>query len=307
MTDQEKALNELISYRDRLEKIEYEDIRNLIKESLRYIPITTAKLHKNAAIDRVRINRATPFFKKANDLTYIKDENIIKKVLTEFGRANKPFEPLFYGALESSLIRQNRLTAILETSDLIHDTEASNLEGELVTLSRWILKEELIIAEIVFSDEALKVNPDTLTSFKNQFNQIKDHPLREIGLRQLQFFSNEFARKTNSHHDYKISVAYSDLLMNDYGIAGITYPSVKSGYQGQNLVLRTDIVDEYLELFAVSTHRIHKNKMESSINNYFHTQDFGKDNADFKWNLKECDEKKQIEEAIKRITTGDNV
>src|SRR5690606_8368157 len=118
---------------------------------------------------------------------------------------------------------------------------------------------------------------------------------------------NEFARKTNSHHDYKISVAYSDLLMNDYGIAGITYPSVKSAYQGQNLVLRTDIVDEYLELYAVSTHRIHKNKMQSSINNYFHTQNFGKDNADFKWNLDECDEKKLIEEAKKRITTGNNV
>jgi hypothetical protein len=307
MTDQEKALNELISYRDKLEQIEYEDIRNLIKESIRFIPITTAKLHKNVAIDRVRLNKETPFFNKQEDLSYIKNEEIIEKYLTEFGRANKPHEPLFYGALESSLIQQNRLTAILETSDLIHDTESVCLEGELVTLSRWITKEELIIAEIVFSDDAIKTNPDTLTSFKNQFDQIKNHPLREIGLRQLQFFSNEFARKANTHHDYKISVAYSDLLMNDYGIAGITYPSVKSGYQGQNLVLRRDIVDDYLELYAVSTHRIHKNKMRSSINNYFHTRDFGENNSEFKWNPDECNEAELIEASIARITTGNNV
>lgn len=306
MTNQEKALNELISYRDKLDKIEYSDIRTLIKESIQQIPITTAKLHKNAPIDRVRLNKGKHFFTNQNDLTYIKDKDIIEKYLTEFGRANKPHQPLFYGALESSLIKHNRLTAIAETSELLRDTESICLEGQLVTLSRWITNEELIIAEIVFSDDALKSSPDTQKSFQNQFEQIKNHPLREIGLRQLQFFSNEFSRKTKSHHDYKISVAYSDLIMNDLGLAGITYPSVQSGYQGQNIVLRTDIVDKHLELYAVSTHRLHKNKMQSLISNYFHTQDFGEDNSDFKWNLNECDEKEIIKKSIERIT-GNNV
>lgn len=307
MNEQEKALNELISYRDKLDKIEYSDIRTLIKESIQHIPITTAKLHKNADIDRVRLNRNKPFYTKQDDLNYIKDKDIIRDHLKEFGRANKPHQPLFYGALESSLIKQNRLTAITETSRLLRDTESICLDGQLVTLSRWKTNEELIIAEIVFSDEALKANPDTRQSFQNQFDQIKNHPLREIGLRQLQFFSNEFARKVNSHHDYKISVAYSDLIMNDLGLAGITYPSVQSGYQGQNIVLRPDIVDKHLDLYAVSTHRIHKNKMESLISNYFHTQEFGKDNSDFKWNLKECDEKELIKKSIERITTGNTV
>lgn len=306
MTKQEEALNELISYRDKLERIRYADIKTLIKESIQQIPITTAKLHKNAAIDRVRLNREKPFFTKEDDLNYIKDKDIIRDYLTEFGRANQPHQPLFYGALESSLIKQNRLTAITETSKLLRDTESICLEGQLVTLSRWILNKELIVAEIVFSDEALQKNPDTRRSFQNQFEQIKHHPLRELGLRQLQFFSNEFARKVNSHHDYKISVAYSDLIMNDLGLAGITYPSVQSGYQGQNIVLRTDIVDEHLELDSVSTHRIHKNKMQSIISNYFHTQEFGKNNSDFKWNLKGCNEKEIMRMSIERITTDNN-
>tara|TARA_R110000744_G_scaffold189332_1_gene308467 strand:- start:325 stop:1248 length:924 start_codon:yes stop_codon:yes gene_type:complete len=292
MEESEKAFKELISYSSKLDKIEYTDIRDLIKESVRHIPITTAKLYKNTPIDRARINGKTKFFNKEDDLTYIKDKNVIKKRLLEFGRANKPHEPLFYGALESSLIKQNRLTAFLETSTLLRDTKSVCLDGQLFTLSRWVTNEELIIAEMVFSDDALKSNPDTLKSFQNHFDQIKTHPMREFGLRQLQFFSNEFSKQVKSHHDYKIGVAYSDLLLNDYGIAGITYPSVQSGYQGQNIVLRTDIVDKHLDLYSVSTHRMHKNKMESLLGNYFHTKNFGKNNSSFAWDLKECDEEK---------------
>ncbi|MDE3740533.1 hypothetical protein [Maribacter polysaccharolyticus] len=294
MEESEKAFKELISYSVKLDEIEYKDIRDLIKESLRHIPITTAKLHKNTPIDRVRINGKIKFFNKEDDLTYIKNKSVIEKRLLEFGRANKPHEPLFYGALESSLIKQNRLTAFLETSTLLRDTKSVCLEGQLFTLARWVTNKELIIAEIVFSDDALKNNPDTLKSFNNHFEQIKMHPMREFGLQQLQFFSNEFSKEAKSHHDYKICVAYSDLLLNDYGIAGITYPSVQSGYQGQNLVLRPDIVDKHLKLYSVSTHRMHKNQMESFLGNYFHTQNFGKDNSNFVWDLKECDEENII-------------
>lgn len=303
MTIQEKALNELISYRNKLNSIEYDDVKILIEESIREIPIATAMLYRNAPIDRVRLNKKTLFFTKEDDLTYIKDEEVIRN-LTKFGRANRPHQPLFYGALESSLIRHNRLTAITETSKLLQDTESKCLRGELFTLSRWITNKELEVVEIVFSDEALKLNPDTQKSFKNQFEWVKDHPLRELHLRQLQLFSNEFSRKANSHHDYKISVAYSDLILNKAGFAGITYPSVQSGYQGQNIVLRTDIVDEYLALFSVSTHRLHKNKMQSLMSNYFHTQNFGRDNSNFQWNPNECNEERIISESIQRLLTG---
>ena len=195
MEENEKAFNELLTYSSKLDKIEYTDLRDLIKESVKHIPITTAKLYKNTPVDRVRINGQTKFFTKEDDLTYIKDKSVIEKRLLEFGRANKPHEPLFYGALESSLIKENRLTAFLETSTLLRDTKAICLEGQLFTLARWVTNKELIIAEIVFSDEALKNNPDTLKSFQNHFEQLKTHPMREFGLRQLQFYSNEFSKK----------------------------------------------------------------------------------------------------------------
>lgn len=290
MSTQEKALNEIIAYRDRLNEIEYEDIKTLIKESIRHIPIVLAKLHENAVIDRVRLNKNTSFFTSQKDLSYITDVDIIAKYLTEFGRANKPHQPLFYGALTSEKIKENRMTAYLETSTLLRDTEAINLEGELFTLSRWRTNQELIVPEIVFSEEAIKENPQTATSFKKHYKDLMQEPMRELALRQLQLFSQEFARKARSHHDYKIAVAYADLLMIEGNHPGILYPSVQTGYQGQNLVLRADIVDKHLALTNVSTHRVHKNKMQSTMANYYHTTNFGENNSNFVWDINECDE-----------------
>jgi len=301
MTEQEKALNELISYRNKLHEIEYDDIKTLIRESIRFIPVTTAKLHKGESIDRVRLNGKVDFFKSQSQLSYISDQDIIDKYLTEFGRANKPHEPLFYGALRSTQIQQNRLTAYFETSQMIHDKDSINLTGELFTVSRWEVQNELIIAEIVFSDDALATNPDTLYSFNNQIAQLKESEHREIALRQLQLFSNEYSREVKSHHDYKISVAYSDLLLNEYGVDAIAFPSVKSGYQGQNIVFKPEAVNNHLELKIVSTHRMHKNKMNSFMNNYHHTTNFGKDNSNFTWDLTKIDEEQLIKNSIERI------
>jgi hypothetical protein len=290
MSEQEKALNEIIAYRDRLNEIEYEDIKTLIKESIRHVPVALAKLHKNAAIDRARLNNGTPFFTSQNDLSYITDKEIIDKYLTEFGRANKPHQPLFYGALTSEKIEHNRMTAYSETSTLLRDTELENFDGELFTLSRWITNEELIVPEIVFSEEAIAANPQTAASFQIHYQWLMKEPMRELALRQLQLFSQEFARKVRSHHDYKIAVAYADLLMSEGNYPGILFPSVQTGYQGQNIVLRPDIVDNHLVLANVSTHRVHKNKMQSTMANYYHTTNFGENNSNFVWDLNECDE-----------------
>ena len=290
MTIQEKALNEIVAYRDRLDKIEYEDIKTLIKESIRHIPIALAKLHKGAAIDRVRLNKGKPFFTSQRELSYITDEKIIADCLTGFGRANKPHQPLFYGALTSERIKENRTTAYVETSTLIRDNDAVNTEGELFTLSRWRTNKELVVPEIVFSEDAIKENPQTAAAFQKYYKDLMQEPMRELALRQLQLFSQEFARKTRSHHDYKIAVAYADLLMTEGNHPGILYPSVQTGYQGQNIVLRPDIVDKYLTLTKVSTHRMHKNKMNATMANYYHAKGFGENNSNFEWDLKECDE-----------------
>ena len=306
MTTQDKALNEIIAYRNRLDEIDYNDIKTLIEESIRHIPIALAKLHKNAIIDRVRLNKETTFFNSQTELSYIKDEEVISKCLTKFGRANKPHQPLFYGALTSAKIKENRMTAFVETSTKIKDNELIDLEGELFTLSRWITNKELIVPEIVFSEDAIRANPQTEQSFKIHYQAFMEEPMRELALRQLQLFSQEFARKARTHHDYKIAVAYADLLMSKGNYPGIIYPSVQTAYQGQNLVLRPDIVDKHVILSKVSTHRLHKNKMNSIMANYYHTTDFGENNMKFVWNLNECDEPSLIKMWAEQVAKKNN-
>ncbi|MFK7906876.1 MAG: hypothetical protein AB8B69_17215, partial [Chitinophagales bacterium] len=177
-----------------------------------------------------------------------------------------------------------------ETSQILRDEEAINIEGELLTLSRWKVLKDILLAEIVFDDDAIRKNIDIRTAFNHHMKKIAHHPLRELGLRQMQFFSKEFAKQVDNHWDYKISVAYTDLILNDIKIHidgipidGIAFPSVRSNHKGQNVVLRPDVVDEKLELKVVSTHIIHKNKSKSHLNNHKYVTDFGKGNSDFKW------------------------
>lgn len=274
-----------------LEKTEYEEIINLIKNSIKKIPFTSAILSKGTFIDRVRPNDGENLFVSEDQISYIKDQDVIDKYMTKYGRCNQPHQVMFYGAIESSKINIPRATAISETSRIFKDVESINLEGELLTLSRWEVMEDIVIVELVFHDAAIQINPDTRKSFNHHLPKIFESPDREIMLKLLKLFSYEFAKVVSTHEDfnYKISTAFTNLVINDgflpdgSKIEGITYPSVVSGYQGQNIVLMPDAVDQKLKLKYVTTHRLHKNKLKSFINNHKLVTDFGINNSNFTW------------------------
>ena len=138
---------------------------------------------------------------------------------------------MFYGAIESTKIRQSRATAIFETSRIIKDPESINIDGELVTLSRWEVTEDILVAEIVFADALIKKNPDVRMAYYHHLLQLYEHPLRNLGLSQLHLFSNEFAKVVKFDWDYKMSAAYTDLILhekkitlNGFPLEGITLP-----------------------------------------------------------------------------------
>ncbi|MFT3796569.1 hypothetical protein [Flavobacterium sp.] len=301
MTSQERSLNKLISLKDNLEKIEFENIKELIRETLFEMPLATAILEKNSTIERIRINGNRKFFTTQSELSYISDEEIIKTCLKNYGRANKPFQSLFYGATESSKIQVPRITAYRETSRFFRESNSILLEGELFTRGTWKNKEDLKIVEIVFCEEVFKSNPDILEYYKIQFQQLNEYP--EIALKQLQFFSNEFARKIKSNFDYKISAAFTDVVLyeNQNSYAGIIYPSVQTNYEGNNIVLKPTIVDQHLELKSVSTHRFHRSSKKQFLVNYFYTEDLGSNKSNFVWDLSQCNEELKIQESINMI------
>ncbi|CAA0259900.1 conserved hypothetical protein [Tenacibaculum maritimum] len=266
-----EAFKKLQEYSKNLESIEYEKLIDLLKNSIQKIPIPLAKLRPESSIERARANNGTPLFKSIEDLGYIKNKEVIKK-LSKFGRANKPHEILFYSAIQTSELDKPRVTAIAETSRLFLDKNSVQMDGELFTISRWRNKQELIIAEVVFAEEAIKNNKDIKASYEKQKQLAKE--LQGVDSEFFEdfliFISNEYARVADNHNDYKISTAYTELVLTHKDVQGITYPSVQTNYVGANLVLPTNIVDEFLYPEVATTSILYKNRMKMTIGNGGH-------------------------------------
>jgi hypothetical protein len=143
------------------------------------------------------------------------------------------------------------------------------IEGEQYTVSRWRNKRELFLAEMVFSKEAIKANPVTSKAFEKQLGFARQKGLSDeyFYIDFLYFISEQFARLKTSHHDYKISAAYTNLVLASPGIDGIAYPSVQTKYQGQNIVLPPNVVDDKLMVEALTVQRVHKKAGRVYINN----------------------------------------
>ncbi len=243
-------------------------------------------LKKGHYIDRVRINRKDEIFICEDEISYIKDQ---KKLLgrTEYGRANLPEQAMFYGAVESTLINMPRAVAYFETSDLFWGDKLNSLKevSEVFTHSRWRVQEDIELLEIIYSDEALKVNPDVQAALKYHTEFIKDHEKKDHFEEQMKFFSNQFARiKRYSNNEYKISCAYSNYILATTHLGGVAYPSVASEYKGQNIVLKPTIVDQFLKLESLSMSLFERKNYENQpIVPIKICKNLGKNNQNFVW------------------------
>lgn len=269
--DKYKAFEQLKEYSKNLTSVSYDEIYDLLKNGIRFIPLPIAKLWKNAHIDRVRQNKGQTLFKHINELGYIKDKNVIDNFLNSFGRANNPHQVMFYGALKTTLIDKPRLTAIAETSHIFRIPGTDCEDGELYTVSRWETQKEMLVVEVVFSEYALKNNPDIAKSYENQTKLLQEHNLgtQEIAfhLEFLKFISEEFSKKVINPEEYKISAAYTNLALTHPDVSGITYPSVQTDYFGVNIVLKPEIVDLYVTPEICSTQILYKKGEKSLIAN----------------------------------------
>jgi hypothetical protein len=266
-----KAFSLLKKYADRLTEVSYDEIVDLLSNGIKRIPFPIAKLHKEHFIDRARKNENNKLYKHTDELSYIKDDYIIQNKLTKYGRANLPHQVMFYGALKTPYIQQERLTAIAESSDFFRNTQEKQFGKEYYTLSRWRIKEELQGIEIVFSDDALNNNEYIKKSYEKQKEFLINQKLTteeiDFYLDFLNFISNQFSKRVNNHEEYKISVAYANIALSKPYNNFITYPSVQTEYWGENIALKPEIVDKYLEPVICSTHILYKDTNGALIDN----------------------------------------
>ena len=277
-----KSLLFLEQAKNNLRNIDY----NIIYKAICDMPnaLTKAKIRKGEAIDRVRINNCDNPFNSISDISYITDYKVLEKL--EFGRANKEKQGIFYGAIESSEIRNQRIVSYFETSKIFSESDQYDTIEEVFTVSRWIVKEEFEVIQIVFSDETLTACKEIKEFHDYHLSFLKGNPYREYYLHQLRFISNEFSKvKIKTLDDYKISAAYANYIWNNTNIKGIIYPSVQSKYKGQNIALTPDCVDKYLELKLVCMCKFERrNNIDLPIKPPFKiVTDFGINKKKFIW------------------------
>jgi len=278
------TLKFLSEVRDGLEHVDY----NLIYASItdlkdKFVP--TALLKKGWTIERVRINRDKETFNSKNQISYIGDKEVLEKHVG-FGRANVSGQSIFYGSIITKHIPQPRVAAYFETSELIKNLNENDDVEETFTLSRWQVMDDVELIEMIFSEEALKVNEYVQLSLTDKLKGMQDLRLRDHYIEQGKFFSNEFARndiKKGQSHKYKITTAYANYLWAKTGIRGITYPSVPTEYKGQNVALLPEVVDKHLKLELVGEFKFAGRNEKNLVTLIRYCKDFGDDESNFQW------------------------
>jgi len=277
----QELINHLKIFSKDLANIPYEHIYDTIAcLSNKFVPI--AKLNKGWFIDRVRINYNGEIFTGIDDVGYNK-KNLDK---IKYGRANIPHQAVFYGSVVSFQLDKPYVVAHIETSEkLRHSTEYDEI-NETFTVSRWKILEDIGVVEMIFSKEALQVNADTMESYMFQSDKIKNHKLKKYFKKTSMLFSEEFAKKdigVGEEYKYKISSAYANYIWNKTELIGITYPSVASGYVGQNIALLPEAVDKYLQLECVAMYKFERNNGKNLIYPIRYATNLGKKMQDFQW------------------------
>ncbi|WP_275316955.1 hypothetical protein [Tenacibaculum bernardetii] len=266
-----------------LKSISYDDLITKIR-SLQFIPFLTAKLNKGYHIERARINKPNEIFTDEKEISYRRDSENIKT----YGRANSLQNSMFYGAVESDVIKHPRMVNLLETSQIFRDLEKNEIDNAdfVMTVGKWRIKETLEVVELVFDEKSIQNSKDVQKSYEYHLANIRREMPENAEQFELilKFFSNQFSNKNIVHNsDYMISAAYTDLAIGFRGFPGIKYPSVKTDYQGYNVVLTPTAVDQFLELEIAAMYRVIKENKKSYILPLKHVTDFGKDNGSFNW------------------------
>ena len=124
--------------------------------------------------------------------------------------------------------------------------------GDSLVISHWEIKEPLIVNNVGYhSDVFSNLNSGrTCPNWRHH-----DDALESLSANELikAFFSKEFAKKIadGQEHLYKISIAIAEHHFQQNIFSGLLYPTLAMKANSDNLVLKPEVVDNYLELNKV--------------------------------------------------------
>jgi hypothetical protein len=232
-------------------------------------------LSGNNAVYRGRkiTNKENKPHQKISDINYIPDTKL--DLITEFGRANKKGESMFYGAFHYP-------TASFEA--ISKGIEFNNLGSGMVSVGTWLINEPLKIVQLSISKKYWNKLNDITTAFslvKNsngkidqEIEYIKSRVEKEIDYEILELFSDAFANyEIECEQDYYLSNYYKDRIFNklqgfmvpvEYD--AIIYASVLNSYESDNIVIKPEAVEKKMEFMdAMQVSVIHNEQPTETI------------------------------------------
>lgn len=214
----------------------YPHIKNILKNQR--IPVAFTEIKPYKLVRFRRHNNGENFFKNIEQLSYRKD--ILN--IDNFGRANEPGQGFFY-------CTDKQETGMVEAVSIFRGKKDSN--EEILTISAWDLKENLKLVMILPSIENGGKNSefDEMKQFYNSFEKSKEY---EDVVNFNEFLAKEFTLDLQKHNtNYKITCAFSNYIKEVFPqVDGIMYGSVKSEFNGINIVLWPEVVDKKIEFVA---------------------------------------------------------
>jgi hypothetical protein len=266
-----------------LSTVDFNKIIDLINSDVP-LPILISQIHAGHYIERIRINKGNEIFTKKRDLSYRTDlENI-----STFGRANSPKSSMFYGAVISSPINLPRIVALAETDELLRSKEKGTVDKDfIITVSKWKILQDIRLAEMVFMKNRIATTPEIGHAYNFHLKTFRENmPEEEVQklVSIIEFFSEEFAKSTiDSDTDYKLSAAYSEIALKSGIVKGLIYPSVRTDYEGSNVALLPEAVDNNLQLEEALIIHVQIKGKKVFLDNLARTGELQMDVADLNW------------------------
>ncbi len=170
--------------------------------------------------------------------------------VVRFGRVNRIGKPVFYASASRNVVFFEQRVKV----------------GDTITVSRWRTKKKMIVNNIGYTPEVFQ----TLGSNRQcpiwGKDKIDPRMNSETNVLIRQFFADEFTRiiedESKNHYLYKLSIAIGEKFWHGDLFQGIIYPSLAMKANSDNITVKSECVDEYLELEEIEHIRIDKKNNE---------------------------------------------
>jgi hypothetical protein len=253
------------------------------------IPFAVYRKKPGNVVFRSRQNLNGEIFENAKQITYPP-----KELVTEYGRANFPHEPIFYGCIPDQGTKNEKSIDAYNACILETDKELlSDISGDfkkVYTVGKWdVTESQTNFVYLPFSHKAFLKNA-MIKDIANRFAECMYHlypreEVEEIIIPFQKYVSFKFSASKTNKNDYILTNAFKNALLNQnvHGnkLDGIIYSSSMTDCDAINVALTPQFVDDFLKLNKIVMRSCDGVEKHRAIDNLTDIMDVN-DNGEFK-------------------------